>query len=80
MNVEIASLRTYLRAKLPEYMVPAIFVRLDALPLTANGKWNRADLPAPTSVQPSAARNGGTPEEPGGAAVSCDGGQAAGAG
>jgi acyl carrier protein len=50
MNVEIASLRTYLRAKLPEYMVPAIFVRLDALPLTANGKWNRADLPAPTSV------------------------------
>jgi len=50
MNVEVASLRTYLRAKLPEYMVPAIFVRLDALPLTANGKWNRADLPAPTSV------------------------------
>jgi acyl carrier protein len=50
MNVEIAGLRAYLRAKLPEYMVPAIFVRLDALPLTANGKWNRADLPAPTSV------------------------------
>lgn len=49
MNVEIASLRAYLRGKLPEYMVPAIFVRLDRLPLTANGKWNRADLPAPTS-------------------------------
>lgn len=50
MNVEIAGLRAYLRAKLPEYMVPAIFVRLDALPLTANGKWNRADLPAPTGL------------------------------
>lgn len=45
-----ADLRNFLEGKLPEYMVP-IFVFLDAMPLTPNGKINKRALPAPQASE-----------------------------
>ncbi|MFC0268729.1 non-ribosomal peptide synthetase [Kushneria aurantia] len=59
-EVEPETLKRELAARLPDYMVPGVFVPLTALPLSANGKLDRKALPAP----PQQAVGAGLPATP----------------
>ncbi|HEY83747.1 MAG TPA: amino acid adenylation domain-containing protein [Chloroflexi bacterium] len=60
----ISVLREFLVARLPDYMIPAAFVFLDAFPLTASNKVDRRALPAPDSSRAGLSQEFATPRTP----------------
>ncbi|WP_306338929.1 amino acid adenylation domain-containing protein, partial [Streptomyces sp. KL118A] len=67
-TVDARTVREYLTGVLPEYMVPTAVLVLDALPRTANGKVDRAALPAPDFAGRATSREPRTPAE----SILCD--------
>jgi amino acid adenylation domain-containing protein len=53
-SATVKGMREHLLRKLPEYMAPSYFVRLEQLPLTVSGKVDRPALPSPVSSMPGA--------------------------
>ena len=51
----VSELREFMNGQLPDYVVPSVFVRLNAIPLSANGKVNRLALPDPDNARPELA-------------------------
>ena len=56
-SVNVSLLRGFLKAELPNYMVPTHFVALETMPLTPNGKIDRLALPAPEFTRPELTDN-----------------------
>src|SRR5206468_951899 len=57
-----SELRSFLQEKLPEYMVPSVFVKLDTMPLTPSGKLDRRTLPRPEAATENATPSFAAPE------------------
>ncbi len=60
----VQELRRYLQEQLPDYMIPSTTVLLDELPVTANGKVDRAALPIPDAVHPTDEETFAPPRSP----------------
>ncbi len=63
-NFSVSELRNYIKERLPEYMIPSVFVRLDAMPLLPNGKVDRLSLPDPGLVSGSSEDTYVAPQTP----------------
>uniref|UniRef100_UPI002B1F7321 non-ribosomal peptide synthetase n=1 Tax=Streptomyces katsurahamanus TaxID=2577098 RepID=UPI002B1F7321 len=63
LGIDLDEVRAFAGARLPDYMVPAALILLDALPVTVNGKLDRAALPAPDFAGPTGGRGPATPME-----------------
>jgi amino acid adenylation domain-containing protein len=64
-DLSVSEARRWLRARLPDYMIPSIFITLETLPLTPNGKIDRNALPDPFLHGGAAAAPERTPPAPG---------------
>jgi amino acid adenylation domain-containing protein len=48
-----SEMRSFLKLSLPDFMIPSIFLLIDSIPLTPNGKLDRQALPEPNSLRPN---------------------------
>jgi amino acid adenylation domain-containing protein len=63
-RLALEDVKRFLGQKLPGFMVPSYFIRLDAMPLTANGKVDRKALPRPKEKRPDLQREFAAPTTP----------------